>query len=281
MRMNYLLDAESPALQILNLYSPLRLTRSLRIPMQTNIFSGGLLATILALSALAKANPDLPPRTPTSAFPARRAPQTATPDPPLTSLQPDPSGCATENIQQYFDGIPLPSGGALSAIAAYLDEVAKPCIATLLDPLSCTISDPTSWCGITTFAAQSVLTSYLTYASAAGSFVEANGATIAILSTSCPAAWARPGMLQQAWLKIALANGQCYLQAHGITVAGGGPSHTTTSGRTTPTGSDILPAATVMTTTTSTTSKGAAKRLQSLEGFAIMGVGLVMLVSVV
>jgi hypothetical protein len=51
-----------------------------------------------------------------------------------------------------------------------------------------------SWCGFTTAAPPDILSSYSTYLSDGVSFWEANRETIAILSTNCASAWARPHM---------------------------------------------------------------------------------------
>ena len=119
----------------------------------------------------------------------------------------------TENITQYFVDVPTPTGNVLKEIQSFGYDVAAPCRATAigLDGLSCTVSDPKSWCAFTTAAPPDVLSSYSTYLSDVVSFWTAKSDTIDVLSTSCPVAWARPHMGQREWLKIARAHAECYL----------------------------------------------------------------------
>ncbi|MBE3043958.1 hypothetical protein IMZ48_15575 [Candidatus Bathyarchaeota archaeon] len=122
----------------------------------------------------------------------------------------------TENITQYFLDVPTPTGNVLEEIQSFGYDVAAPCRATAtgLDGLSCTVSDPKSWCGFTTAAPPDVLSSYSTYLSDVVSFWTAKSDTIDELSTSCPVAWARPHMGQHEWLKIARAHAECYFNEH-------------------------------------------------------------------
>ena len=249
--------------------------------MYSKTLSSGLVVLMFALSAFSRLVLDLPPKTQMLEVPERivhvAAQTPTTPDPPFSTIEQDPWQCITENITQYFDA-PWPTGNLIDAIASYADVVDKPCRATATgaDMLSCTVSDPKLWCGFTTFAAPDILTSYSTYVSAAASFVKANSATMSILSTSCPAAWARPNPAEREWLNIAIAHGQCYLQAHPLTgSAGVSPSPTAPSGRTTSTGFTNPPKTTL--TTTTTTSKGKTSRGPALGVFAIMSTGLAVL----
>ena len=150
------------------------------------------------------------------------------------------------------------------------DEVAKPCRATAtgLDKLSCTVSDPKSWCGFTTAAPADVLASYSTYAAEVASFIKANSATISILSASCRAAWALPDPGKQEWLKIAMAHGLCYLQAH--------PATDTISSST----GTTVPSSTISSTAkaTPTATNAVADHGQTLDTLALMSIGLAVLV---
>jgi hypothetical protein len=80
---------------------------------------------------------------------------------PASTLTPDPWQCITENITQYFD-VPKPTGTLFDAIDSYGFDVAAPCrpTATGRDMLSCTVSDPKSWCSFTTAAPADVLSGY-------------------------------------------------------------------------------------------------------------------------
>lgn len=136
---------------------------------------------------------------------------------PATTISEDPWQCVTENITQYFVDVPTPTGKVLDELDSFGYEVAAPCraTATSLDRLSCTVSDPKSWCGFTTAAPPDVLSSYSTYLSSVVSFWTAKSESIEILSTSCPVAWARPHMgRQHEWLKIARAHAECFLDDH-------------------------------------------------------------------
>ena len=277
---SHFVDIPSPNRRLAPLRPPVtRHSESFAISakMHPKLLPGGLfIVLVLVPDAWGRFVPDSPPRTQMYELPERRAAQTATTtlDPPVSTLEPDPWECIAENITQYFLDVPRPSGNVLDAIGLYGDEVAKPCLATQPNWLSCTISDPKSWCGFTTFAAPSVLASYSTYVSAAASFFRAKSATMSILSTSCPVAWARPEPGQREWLKIATAHLMCYLQAHPTTDTGGPPSPTTPNGRTTSTNSTSFP-------TTTKTNKGTARRDQALSGFAILSTGLAILLNAV
>jgi len=236
----------------------------------------GIIALLLAFSALARLVPDLPPKTSMYQLPERRAAPTATTtlEPPASSLESDPWWCIVENVTQYFVDVPKPTGDVLDAIGSYGDVMAKPCMATNSNWISCTISDPKSWCGFTTFAAPGVLSSYSTYVSAAVSFLRAKSETMSILSTSCPVAWAKPEPGQREYLKIAMAHGQCYLQAHPITdtTGSGLPSSTTPTKPATSVDSSVAPP-----TATTKTGKGTVSRGQAMGAFAMLGMGLAVL----
>lgn len=135
---------------------------------------------------------------------------------PAATISEDSWQCVTENITQYFVDVPTPTGNVLEELDSFGYEVAAPCraTATSLDRLSCTVSDPKSWCGFTTAAPPDVLSSYSTYLSSVVSFWTAKSESIEVLSTSCPVAWARPHMGEREWLKIARAHAECYLDEH-------------------------------------------------------------------
>jgi hypothetical protein len=86
---------------------------------------------------------------------------TSTAPRPASTLTPDPWQCITENITQYFD-VPKPTGTPFDAIDSYDFDVAARCRATATgrDMLSCTVSDPKSWCSFTTAAPADVLSGY-------------------------------------------------------------------------------------------------------------------------
>ncbi len=153
------------------------------------------------------------------------------------------------------------------------DEVAKPCRATAtgLDKLSCTVSDPKSWCGFATAAPADVLASYSTYATKVASFIKANSATISIQSTSCRAAWVLPDPGKQESVKIAMVHDLCYLQAHPETDA------ISSSTGTSVLSSTISSTAKATTTATNTV----AGHGQTLGTLALMNIGLVVLVGAV
>lgn len=158
-------------------------------------------------------------------------------------------------------------------------DVAKLCAktATGIDILSCTVSDPKSWCGFTTAAPSSVLASYSTYVSAVTSFWKAKSETISLLATSCPVAWGKPNLPQHEWLKIAIAHAECYMQAHPETGSrGSSASSTTRTSSVTTTSATNAP-----TTTTTTTSRGVTPRGKALEGYALMSTVLAALVNAV
>ncbi|KAH8901474.1 hypothetical protein GQ53DRAFT_835252 [Thozetella sp. PMI_491] len=244
------------------------------------MYSRTLLSGLMALTAAANAlaaglRLHSPPMTQMPQLLQKRGLTTTITLEPTPSILPDdPWQCITENITQYFD-VPLPTGNVLDGINSYGDEVAKPCRATAtgLDKLSCTVSDPKSWCGFTTAAPADVLSSYSTYVTAVASFLKVNNASMAKLSTSCPAAWALPDPGKQEWLKIAMAHGSCYLQAH--------PATDTTSlstGFSTSTGISVPTTTTTGTAkATTTTSKAVAGRGQALDAFAYMSTGLAFL----
>lgn len=179
----------------------------------------------------------------------------------------DPWQCVTENITQYFVDVPTPTGNVLEEFESFGDEVAAPCRATAtgLDGLSCTVSDPKSWCGFTTAAPPDVLSSYSTYLSAVVSFWTAKSETIDVLSTSCPVAWARPHMGQHEWLKIARAHAECYLHEH--------PQTGTDVGE--PTGTTALPIE-----PTPTDGMAISAHDMALGSFALISLGLAVLANV-
>ncbi|KAK0717984.1 hypothetical protein B0T26DRAFT_621529, partial [Lasiosphaeria miniovina] len=101
---------------------------------------------------------------------------------------PDSWECITEDIGQYFSSMPTPTGNVLGGINSYGGSVAVTCdkTATGTCRLGCNVTDPKSWCGLTTAIPASVLSSYSTYFSAVTSFWEANSAMMWVLATSCP-----------------------------------------------------------------------------------------------
>jgi len=228
--------------------------------MHLKVFFGGFVTLVAAAEIPSRFLPDLPPVTRVPRLLEERK-AGATPEPPAGTLSPDPWQCVTENINQYFD-ILKPTGKVLEGINSYGAEVAKPCRATAtgLDLFSCTVSDPKSWCGFTTAAPADVMASYSTYVSEAVSFWTAKRATISVLSTSCPVAWAEPDPAQHEWLKIALAHAECYLQAH--------PDTETKLTSTTP------PAR-----APTSTNEAISRRGQALESLALVGMGLGLLVN--
>lgn len=181
----------------------------------------------------------------------------------------------TENITQYFVDVPTPTGDVLEELESFGYEVAAPCrtTATGLDGLSCTVSDPKSWCGFTTAAPPDVLSSYSTYLSAVVSFWTEKSDTIDILSTNCPVAWARPHMGQREWLKIARAHADCYLNEH--------PQTGTNEDESTGTDEDE-PSATATDTIEPTPTDGMAisGRDMALGSFALMSTVLAVLANV-
>lgn len=161
----------------------------------------GFALLVASFGALASFVPELPLETSAPEPLQQRQAAITTQDPPTRTMSRDPWECLTENITQYFDFVPKPTGAVLSDINSFGYEVAAPCRATAtgLGRFSCTVSDPRSWCGFTTFAAPDVLSSYSTYLSAAVSFCTEKSSTMSVLSTSCPVAWARPDPAQHEW----------------------------------------------------------------------------------
>ena len=208
--------------------------------MQFTLFLSGL-ATLAAVPGIsARFVPEFPPAT---RVPLEQRKASATTAEALAAtISEDPWQCVTENITQYFVDVPTPTGNVLEELGSYGDEVAAPCRATAtgLDGLSCTVSDPKSWCGFTTAAPPDVLSSYSTYLSAVVSFWTEKSETIGILSTSCPVAWARPHMGQREWLKIARAHAECYLDGHPQTSTNGDEPTGTTSNPIEPTPSEDM-----------------------------------------
>lgn len=194
-----------------------------------------------------------------------------------STLSPDPWQCVTENITRYLVNVPTPTGNVLSAIGSYGDEVVKECRATATGRayVSCTVSDPKSWCGFTTAAPADILSSYSTYVSEVVSFWTSKSSTISILSTSCPVAWRRAAPNEREWLKIAAAHADCYLEAHPQTQSD------TTAPTATTSDANASTTATARTTTTTTSEASVSRRGHALEALALMSTGLVALANVV
>jgi hypothetical protein len=194
-----------------------------------------------------------------------------------STLSPDPWQCITENITQYFVNVPKPTGNVLSAIGSYGEEVVKDCKATATGRayVSCTVSDPKSWCGFTTAAPPDILSSFSTYVSEAVSFWTPKSSTVSVLSTSCPVAWRRIAPHEREWLKIATAHADCYLEAH-LQIQSGPTAPSVTTGD-----ANTSTMATAQTTTTSATSEASvSRRGHALEALASLSTGLVALANV-
>lgn len=190
---------------------------------------------------------------------------TSTPGPPPILLSEDPWQCVTENVTHYFLDVPRPTGNVEEAINSYGGKLNEACYATATgaDILSCTVSDPKQWCGLTTVVPSGVLSSYSTYASAVTSYWKENSASISKLATSCPVTWAKVGPFKHSYLSIASAYANCHLQAN--------PTASTTSSTSSKTTS-------TPTTKATTTSKGAAlARGRALETVVLMSTGLAVL----
>lgn len=244
---------------------------------KTHIFIlGGLVA--LTSNATARFIPDAPvtatilAREPLALRQATPTPTLSpTLEPPANTISADPWQCVTENITQYFLDVPKPTGDVLSGINSFGDAVASPCreTATGLDFFSCTVSDPKSWCGFTSAAPATVLSSYSAYLSSITSFWKDKSETISALSTSCPVAWGKPDAGQREWLKIAIAHAECYFQAHPATST---PS--SSIGSSTSTGSGTR-STTTSGASSSTTSQGVIPRGQPLEGYVLVSTAIV------
>jgi hypothetical protein len=243
--------------------------------MELVVFLGASAFAALAGAAFV---PDWPPATQTIDFLVERQATTAIPTPgsSTTYASIDPWQCVTENITQHFDG-PTPTGDVLTAINSYGHELAKPCMATAtgLDMLSCVVADSKAWCGFTTAAPSTVLSSYSTYVSSAVSFWTAKSATMSILSTSCAVAWALPDPAQRAWLSIGSCHAQCYLQAHPQTTTGSSSTSTPTSISATP--ANLTTSSTAPTTTSKASKASTQPHGRDLEALALMSTGLAIL----
>lgn len=217
---------------------------------------------------LARFLADLPPVTAVDGLAQlKRAASTSTlPAPPEVSE--DPWQCITENITHYFLDVPRPTGKLESGIDSYGGELVKTCYdtATGADLYYCSVTDPRQWCGFTTAAPTTLLSSYSTYASAVTSFWKENSASISKLATSCPVSWAKPDPNKRIWLSIVSAHAQCFLNPSATATStspptgGGTGSKTTTSPNTKP---------------TTTTSKGV--NLRGVETVMLMSTGLTVL----
>jgi hypothetical protein len=239
------------------------------------LFTGLTLATISGASA--RFLPDSPPATRHDSLANRQATTTIQQSTTRSTLSPDPWQCITENITQYFANVPKPTGNVLSAIGSYGEEVVKDCKATATGRayVSCTISDPQSWCGFTTAAPPDILSSFSIYVSEAVSFWTPKSSTVSVLSTSCPVAWLRGPPHEREWLKIATAHANCYLEAHAQTQSGTAVPPVTTGDANTST------TATARTSTTTTTSEASvSRRGHALKALALMSMGLVTLANV-
>ncbi|PKS08452.1 hypothetical protein jhhlp_004834 [Lomentospora prolificans] len=235
--------------------------------MQFKTILGGAAILSMATGVVARFVPGFPPTTANS-LEERQVPTTV--EAPARTVSEDPWQCATEDITQYFLSAPTATGNVLENINLYGQSVGvEPCEATAtgLDRFSCSITDPTQWCGFTTAVAPDVLSSYSTYLSSAISYWTANSETISILATSCPVAWARPHMAQHEWIKIAKAHAECYLSEHPMTETGSGAGPTETGRSSTA----------VANTPTPTDNGAVSPRDQALGALALMGTGIAML----
>ncbi|KAK3297831.1 uncharacterized protein B0H64DRAFT_393181 [Chaetomium fimeti] len=244
--------------------------------MRSNIVVGGLAALVATAAGVsARFLHDSPSATALNPLLVER--QATTTAAVRPSLTPDPWQCITENITQYFD-VPMPTGALSKAHESYAEELAAPCLATATrgrDMVSCLDSDPKSWCGLTTAAPASVLPDLSTYLSQVVSFWTANSETISILSTSCPVAWERQiPMIEHEWLKRVSAHASCYLEAHGAH-----PQTQTDATAPTPTAASGATTTTTPTTTTTTREGDASRRVQALEAFSLVSIGLAILVN--
>ncbi|CAI4214163.1 unnamed protein product [Parascedosporium putredinis] len=236
--------------------------------MQFKTILGGAAMLSLSTSAAAKFGPGLPAAT--NALHERQAPTTVQ---KAAKTGEDPWQCATEDISQYLDNVPTPTGNVEEAINNYGQSVGvEPCMATAKgeDILRCSISDPARWCGFTTAASPDVLSSYSTYLSEAVSYWTANSESISAVATDCPVAWGSADLAAQEWIKIAKAHAECYLSGDSVTKTGSGTGPTGT-GQTT----DSAP------TSTSTDSGAISPRHQTLGALALMGAGLALLANAV
>ncbi|KAM7214663.1 hypothetical protein V8F06_009984 [Rhypophila decipiens] len=226
----------------------------------------GLLTIALASDVYARLVVDFPPVTKLepSAVQKRAASTSSLPLPPQISE--DPGQCVKENITHYFLDVPRPTGNVQSGINSYNDRLNQGCFATATgaDILGCTISNPKQWCSFTTAALPSILSSYSTYASAVTSFWKENSESISKLSTSCPVSWAKPDALKRAYLDLAIAHAECFLQ--------GNPTASRTSP---PTGTVANPTTVPTTKATTTTSKGV--NLRAIETIVLMSTGIAVL----
>jgi hypothetical protein len=243
-------------------------------------FFGGVAVLTAAAGVSARFLPDSPPVTRTLPDQLQNRQATATVAPPAV-ISEDPWQCATEDITQYFDP-PQPSANVLDAINSYGDGLVKPCVATAIgaDVLSCTVTDPKSWCGFTTAAPSSILATYSTWVSEAVSFWTSKSSTMSVLATSCPVAWGNFAMVHTAWVSLAVAHAECYLSAHPQTKPSTGASTPTAS--TTPANPSTATApgtGTPTATTTKTASTAAlGRRGQVVEALAsLIGTGFAVL----
>ncbi|KAK3361101.1 hypothetical protein B0T24DRAFT_684773 [Lasiosphaeria ovina] len=102
---------------------------------------------------------------------------------PESTQSPDLRQCITEDIAQYFSSMPKPTGYVLIGIRSYGGcggSMAETCdkTATCTYRFGCTVTDPKSWCGLSTAVPSSVLSSYSAYLAAVTSYWEANSAAI-------------------------------------------------------------------------------------------------------
>ena len=177
------------------------------------------LAAVAAVGGIAAGFLPKPPRETArdhnSLLANRQATPTSTSTHVHTSLPPDPTQCATENISQYFD-VPTPTGKVFDAIASFAGERNSACIATALpyEIVHCTFTDTSSWRAFTTAVSADVLFSYSTCVSAAVSFWTNKSSTMAVLSTRCPKAWGRFDLVASQLVTMAAAHAECYLAAH-------------------------------------------------------------------
>ncbi len=231
-------------------------------------FSGSVTVILAAAGVSARFLPDTPPITRMLPDQLQNRQATETEAPPAPIVSEDPWQCVTENITQYFDP-PQPSANVLDAINSYGDV------------LACTVTDPKSWCGFTTAAPSSILTAYSTWVSEAVSFWTGKSSTMAVLATSCPAAWGNFAAVHTAWVSLASAHAECYLAAHPQTnsAAGGSTATASTTLANPSTTTKATGTATPVATTTRATSiAGHSRRGYVAEALAsLIGTGFAVL----
>jgi hypothetical protein len=186
-------------------------------------------------------------------------------------------------LPQYFD-VPKPTGALLTAIQSYGDVLQKDCNPTETDVFGlpqCPFPASSLWCGFSTVAPSSLLSSYSSYGSVASWWWSAHSSAAVSLALGCPIGWykAMVDTLGGAeWLNGTLVFAGCYEEAHATTASSTKATPTATAGSKA-TSSGPKPTTTTTTTTTSnatSTSKAnrVIKQAVSVEVWVVVGIGL-------